>query len=64
MKTHKLQPILTLTILAVLVLTLLPTNSVFAATCTGSGCNGIDPKVQLVGTMQLLQIGLGGLMVR
>lgn len=38
MKTHKLQPILTLTILAVLVLTLLPTNSVFAATCTGSGC--------------------------
>lgn len=44
MKTHKLQPILTLTILAVLVLTLLPTNSVFAATCTGSGCNGIDPQ--------------------
>lgn len=44
MKTIKFLPILTLTILAALVLTLLPTNSVLAATCSGSGCNGIDPQ--------------------
>ena len=33
-----------LSIISVLTFTFFPTSTVFAATCTGSGCNGMDPQ--------------------
>lgn len=43
MSKHKLVVILFVTILLVIVSSFTFSSSVFAATCTGSGCNGLNP---------------------
>ena len=44
MKKNLLHLTILLSILSVLTFTFFPTTTAFAATCTGSGCNGMDPN--------------------